>query len=102
MSTTVQGWTREQIARRAAQDIAEGSYVNLGIGMPELIAQFIPTGREIVLHTENGLLGMGPSPTPGAADPRAYQCRQTTDHRTTGRLLLPPGRQLRHDQRRSP
>ena len=60
--------TREQIAERAAQDIADGSYVNLGIGMPELIAQFIPEGREIVLHTENGLLGMGPAPTPDAVD----------------------------------
>ncbi len=69
MSTMVPGLTKEQIARRAAQDIADGSYVNLGIGMPELIAQFIPTGREIVLHTENGLLGMGPSPAPGKGDP---------------------------------
>lgn len=60
--------TREQIAERAAQDIADGSYVNLGIGMPELIAQFVPEGREIVLHTENGLLGMGPAPTPDAVD----------------------------------
>ena len=60
--------TREQIAERAAQDIADGSYVNLGIGMPELIAQFVPKGREIVLHTENGLLGMGPAPAPDAVD----------------------------------
>ena len=60
--------TREQIAERAAQDIADGSYVNLGIGMPELIAQFVPEGREIVLHTENGLLGMGPAPAPDAVD----------------------------------
>ncbi|WP_419946636.1 3-oxoacid CoA-transferase subunit B [Candidatus Poriferisodalis sp.] len=59
---------REQIAARAAQDIADGSYVNLGIGMPELIAQFVPEGREIVLHTENGLLGMGPAPAPDAVD----------------------------------
>ena len=69
MSMTVKGLTKEQIAQRAALDIADGSYVNLGIGMPELIAQFIPTGREIVLHTENGLLGMGPSPAPGQGDP---------------------------------
>jgi 3-oxoadipate CoA-transferase beta subunit len=65
----VQGLTREQVARRAAQDIADGSYVNLGIGMPELIADFIPAGREIVLHTENGLLGMGPPPDSGLGDP---------------------------------
>lgn len=69
MSATVRGLTKEQIARRAASDIADGSYVNLGIGMPELIAQFIPSGRQVVLHTENGLLGMGPSPAPGKGDP---------------------------------
>ena len=69
MSTTPSGLTRDQIAERAAQDIADGSYVNLGIGMPELIAQYVPEGREIVLHTENGLLGMGPAPAPDAVDP---------------------------------
>ena len=62
-------WTREQMAARAAQDIPDGSYVNLGIGMPELVAQFVPEGREFIYHTENGLLGMGPSPAPGEEDP---------------------------------
>lgn len=56
------GLDRNQIAWRIAQDIADGSYVNLGIGMPELVADFIPEGREIVFHSENGLLGMGPKP----------------------------------------
>lgn len=63
------GWTREQMARRVAQDIPDGSYVNLGIGMPELVAAFIPEGREVIYHVENGLLGMGPDPQPGTADP---------------------------------
>ncbi len=63
------GWTREQMAARAAQDIPDGSYVNLGIGMPELIARFVPEGREFIYHTENGLLGMGPPPAEGAEDP---------------------------------
>lgn len=63
------GLTKHQIAQRAAQDIPDGSYVNLGIGMPELIALFIPDDREIALHIENGLLGMGPSPEPGKGDP---------------------------------
>ena len=63
------GWTREQMARRVAQDIPDGSYVNLGIGMPELVAAFIPEGREVIYHVENGLLGMGPDPLPGAVDP---------------------------------
>ncbi len=65
----VEGWTRDQMAALAAADIADGSYVNLGIGIPELIAQHIPPDREIVLHTENGLLGMGPAPDPQAVDP---------------------------------
>lgn len=63
------GWTREQMAMRLAQDIPDGSYVNLGIGIPELVARFVPEGRELVYHTENGLLGMGPSPAEGQGDP---------------------------------
>ena len=56
------GWTREQMAARAAQDIPGGAYVNLGIGIPELITKFVPEGREFMYHTENGMLGMGPPP----------------------------------------
>ncbi|MFP6752184.1 MAG: CoA-transferase, partial [Pirellulaceae bacterium] len=63
------GWTREQMAARLAQDIPDGSTVNLGIGMPELVAQFVPEGREFIYHTENGLLGMGPPPAAGQEDP---------------------------------
>jgi len=69
MTTALKGWTREQMAQRLAVDIADGSYVNLGIGMPELVAQFIPEGREAIYHVENGLLGMGPAPAPGSEDP---------------------------------
>jgi len=65
----VTGWTRDQMAALAAADIADGSYVNLGIGIPELIAHHIPEDREIILHTENGLLGMGPAPEPQEVDP---------------------------------
>jgi 3-oxoacid CoA-transferase B subunit len=53
---------RRQIAWRAAQDLKDGAYVNLGIGLPTLVADFIPTDREIVLHSENGVLGVGPAP----------------------------------------
>ena len=67
-ATTV-GLTRDEMARRVALDIPDGSYVNLGIGIPELIAKYVPEGRELVYHTENGLLGMGPSPEEGAGDP---------------------------------
>ncbi|MFC4271369.1 3-oxoacid CoA-transferase subunit B [Sneathiella chungangensis] len=62
------GWTREQIAEQVAGDIADGSYVNLGIGMPEMVSKFVPNGREFIYHTENGLLGMGGTPKAGAVD----------------------------------
>lgn len=67
--TQTTGWTREQMAQRLAQDIDNGSYVNLGIGIPELVARFVPDGRTLIYHTENGLLGMGPTPPEGAGDP---------------------------------
>ncbi|NOY13358.1 MAG: CoA transferase subunit B [Deltaproteobacteria bacterium] len=63
------GWNREEMASRAALDIPDGSYVNLGIGIPEKVAQYVPTGREVIYHTENGLLGMGPVPAAGEEDP---------------------------------
>ena len=63
------GWTRLQMAQKVAMDIPDGSYVNLGIGIPELVAQFAPEGREFIYHTENGLLGMGPTPPEGQEDP---------------------------------
>jgi 3-oxoadipate CoA-transferase, beta subunit len=60
--------TRDQIARRIANDIPEGAYVNLGIGMPTLVANHLPKDREIFLHSENGILGMGPAPAAGQED----------------------------------
>ena len=62
-------FTREQMAARVARDIRNGAYVNLGIGLPTLVANHLPRDREIILHTENGLLGMGPAPEAGAEDP---------------------------------
>ncbi|MDL9978487.1 3-oxoacid CoA-transferase subunit B [Microbacterium candidum] len=61
--------SREQLAARIAADIPEGSYVNLGIGAPTLVADFLPDGREVILHTENGMLGMGAAPGAGDVDP---------------------------------
>ena len=64
----MQRLTNEQIAARVAQDIPEGAYVNLGIGLPTMVAHFLPVEREVILHSENGLLGMGPAPEPGQED----------------------------------
>ena len=59
---------RKQMAARVARDIPEGSYVNLGVGLPTLVADHLPGGREIILHSENGVLGLGPRPAPGQED----------------------------------
>jgi 3-oxoadipate CoA-transferase, beta subunit len=64
----MQKLNRDQMAARVAQDIPGGAYVNLGIGLPTLVANFIPAEREVILHTENGLLGMGPAPAKGSED----------------------------------
>lgn len=63
------GWNLNEMAQKVAMDIHDGAYVNLGIGIPELVAGYIPEGRDVIYHTENGLLGMGPVPEPGQEDP---------------------------------
>jgi len=64
----MQRFTRDQMAARVARDIPEGAYVNLGIGMPTLVANHLPKDREILLHSENGVLAMGPAPARGSED----------------------------------
>ncbi|MDP1649021.1 MAG: 3-oxoacid CoA-transferase subunit B [Rubrivivax sp.] len=61
-------WTRDEMARRVARDIADGAVVNLGIGLPTLVANHLPPDREIMMHSENGVIGMGPAPPPGEED----------------------------------
>jgi 3-oxoadipate CoA-transferase beta subunit len=61
-------WNREQMAARVARDIPEGAVVNLGIGLPTLVANYLPPDREVILHSENGVLGMGPAPPKGDED----------------------------------
>jgi len=68
MSRAMDRFSRDQMAERVARDIPEGAYVNLGIGLPTKVANFLPPEREVFLHSENGLLGMGPAPAPGEED----------------------------------
>lgn len=70
--------TREEMAQRAAQELRDGYVVNLGIGIPTLVANYVPAGMDIVLHSENGLMGMGPYPFEGEEDPQIINAGKET------------------------
>ena len=82
-------FTREEIAARVARDIPDGSYVNIGIGLPTLVPNFLPRDREIILQSENGVLGMGPAPPAGEEDPDLINASKTA-------ITLVPGASFFH------
>src|SRR5258706_13364464 len=84
--------TREQIAQRVAQELRAGYCVNLGIGMPTLVANYIPPGMDVLLQSENGMLGIGPFPYPGQEDPDFINAGKQTGTEHPGSPLAPSPR----------
>ena len=88
MTLSYKPLTREQMAWRAAQDLPEGAFVNLGIGIPTLAASFVPAGREVIFHSENGILGLGPKPEPGMEDPNLTDAGKNPTTLITGGVFM--------------
>jgi 3-oxoacid CoA-transferase B subunit len=88
MMTTVRGLTREEMAKRLAKDLRDGYVVNLGVGIPLLVPQFIPDGVEVILHAENGVLGLGPAPAPELEDPDLTDAGKQPATLTSGAAIV--------------
>lgn len=82
------GWNDEQLAHRVAQEFPDGACVNLGIGLPTLVARHVPADREVLFHSENGLVGMGPSPAPGEEDPDVVNAGKKPVTLVTGAAIV--------------
>jgi len=87
-SSAVKGLSREGIARRLARDLKDGYVVNLGVGIPLLIPRFIPADAEVILHAENGVLGLGPAPPPGREDPDLTDAGKQPATLTSGAAIV--------------
>ena len=85
-------WSLDEVAGHVARDLPAGAYVNIGIGLPTLVPRQIPAGREVVLHSENGMLGIGPPPAPGSEDPELIDAGKSLA------TLVPGGSYFSHNE----